>query len=59
WWSPETGAHWATQGFAQAWKPQLGLATTDEHYVSGGSRVDFQNGYMMWVPWVGFKIYPN
>lgn len=57
WWSPETGAHWASSAFAQAWKPQLGLATSDERYVNGSNRVDFQHGYMVWAPWVGVKVY--
>ena len=57
WWSPETGAHWASSAFAQAWKPQLGLATSDERYVNGSNRVDFQHGYMVWAPWVGDKVY--
>ena len=57
WWSPETGAHWASSAFAQAWKPQLGLATIDERYVNGTNRVDFQHGYMVWAPWVGVKVY--
>jgi hypothetical protein len=28
-------------------------------YVDGGSRVNFQNGYMTWMPWVGFKVFLN
>jgi hypothetical protein len=44
WWSEATGAHWASVGFAQAWVPELGLATTDETYGNGMSRVDFQHG---------------
>ncbi|MDR3663368.1 MAG: cellulase family glycosylhydrolase [Mycobacterium sp.] len=59
WWSQETGAHWASQGFAQAYVPQLGLATSDEHYDNGTNRVDFQHGYMAWIPWVGMKVYPS
>ena len=57
WWSPETGAHWGSQGFAQAYVPQLGLATSDEHYDNGTNRMDFQHGYMAWIPWVGMKVY--
>lgn len=56
WWSQATGVHWASYGFAQAWVPQLGLATSDEVYVDGGSRVNFQHGYMTWMPWTGFKV---
>lgn len=57
WWSEATGAHWATMGFARAWVPQLGLATRDETSVSGGSRVDFEHGYMTWTPSAGVKVY--
>ncbi|MCV7283140.1 beta-galactosidase [Mycolicibacterium flavescens] len=59
WWSPATGAHWASAAFAQAWVPQLGLATSDETYLNGLNRVDFQNGYMTWQPWIGIKVYLN
>jgi hypothetical protein len=57
WWSEATGAHWASVGFAQVWRPELGLATTDETYVNGLNRVDFQHGYITWQPWIGFKVY--
>lgn len=56
WWSQATGVHWASYGFAQAWVPQLGLATSDEIYANGGTQVNFQHGYMTWMPWVGFKV---
>ncbi|CDQ45612.1 Cellulase (glycosyl hydrolase family 5) [Mycolicibacterium neoaurum] len=56
WYSPATGAQWASGEFARNWVPALGLATVSERWTYGGTRVDFQNGYMMWVPWVGVKI---
>ena len=57
WWSEATGAHWASAAFAQAWVPELGLATSDETYGNGMNRVDFEHGYMTWAPWVGVKVH--
>jgi hypothetical protein len=57
WWSQATGAHWAQAAFAQLWVPQLGLATSDQTNVSGGIRVNFQHGYMMWTAATGIKTY--
>jgi hypothetical protein len=59
WWSEATGAHWASEGFAQNYVPELGLATSDETYLNGYNRVDFQHGYMTWQPWIGFKVVLN
>jgi hypothetical protein len=56
WWSQSTGVHSASYGFAQAWVPQLGLATSDEIYANGGSQVNFHHGYITWMPWTGFKV---
>jgi len=55
WYSEGTGAHWASMGFANAWTPQLGLATTDERWVNGGTQVDFEHGAIKWIPFVGFQ----
>jgi uncharacterized protein with LGFP repeats len=51
-WSPSTNAHsvvgpvkdlWASLGYERGW---LGYPTRDAYPVSGGSRVDFQHGYI-------------
>lgn len=55
WYSPETGAHWASAAFAKKWVPELGLATSSERWTYGGTRVYFQRGHMTWAPWVGVK----
>ena len=44
WYSPTTGAHAAGGGIAGAWKPELGLAVTDELAGIGVTRVDFEHG---------------
>jgi hypothetical protein len=44
WYSPATGAHAAGGGITAAWKPELGLAVTDEIPGIGGTRVDFEHG---------------
>lgn len=57
WYSPATGAHWASAEFARRWVPALGLATSSEKWVNGSTRVNFQRGYMTWTPWLGVRIY--
>lgn len=57
WYSEATGAHFATSAITAAWKPDLGLATSDPYSSDGGNRVDFQHGYIIWKPWVGAKAY--
>lgn len=59
WYSPQTGAHWGSKAFAKAWVPQLGLATTDEAWVGGGTKVSFQNGSITWSLLGGTKVWLN
>lgn len=59
WYSPETGAHWGSKEFAKAWVPQLGLATSDEAWVGGGTKVSFQFGAITWTLFGGTKVWLN
>jgi uncharacterized protein with LGFP repeats len=51
-WSPTTGAHSVRGAFRTAWaatgyeRGHLGYPTKDAYAVAGGSRVDFQHGYI-------------
>jgi len=56
WYSPATGAHKASSGYAKAWKPELGLATTDEQFSFFGSWMNFERGAISWQPWTGFRV---
>lgn len=56
WYSPATGAHWGSMPFANAWVPQLGLATSNETGF-GVTRVNFEHGYITWTPFVGAKVF--
>ncbi|MBI3214701.1 MAG: cellulase family glycosylhydrolase [Mycobacterium sp.] len=56
WYSPNTGAHWASKGLYSAWVPQLGLATSDETWALGGTKVEFEHGRITWVPFKGAKV---
>ncbi|MGB8406616.1 MAG: cellulase family glycosylhydrolase [Mycobacterium sp.] len=55
WYSPTTGAHWASQAFAKAWVPRLGMATSNETGF-GATRVNFENGYITWTPFIGARV---
>jgi uncharacterized protein with LGFP repeats len=56
WWSPATGAHAVGGGFVAAWVPQLGLALTDEFRDGWATRVNFEHGYITWLPWIGTQV---
>jgi uncharacterized protein with LGFP repeats len=51
-WSPTTGVHSVRGAFLTAWaltgyeRGRLGYPTRDAYAVAGGSRVDFQHGYI-------------
>jgi glucose/arabinose dehydrogenase len=53
-WSPGTGAHSVTGGIRTRWRAlnaergYLGYPTSDELAVSGGTRSNFQHGYITW-----------
>lgn len=59
WYSPATGAHWASAEFARKWVPALGMATSSEKWVNGSTRVNFERGYMTWTPFIGVRIYSS
>ncbi|GLP77052.1 hypothetical protein TUM20983_41620 [Mycobacterium antarcticum] len=56
WYSPATGAHPVGGGIANAWKPDLGLAVTDEIPGFGSSRVDFEHGTITYTAFRGATV---
>ena len=56
WYSPATGAHWASKGLYSAWVPQLGLAISDEVASLGSSKVEFEHGRITWSLFGGVKV---
>jgi hypothetical protein len=56
WYSPATGAHPVGGGIANAWKPELGLAVTDEIPGLGGTRVDFEHGTITYTATTGATV---
>jgi hypothetical protein len=56
WYSDATGAHSGDGGFARAWVPELGLATSDASGGITGTSMDFQYGKITWTPFWGASI---
>jgi hypothetical protein len=56
WYSEATNAHSGSGNIANAWVPELGLATSDESGGLTGTSMDFQYGKITWNPFSGAKI---